>query len=171
LDQWELALLIGAAVVAAVSISDYRALLWIALGVADFALTTTYARHALPWMPAAFVTGVMDAAVAFLIITYAQRRWERALGYVFEFMVLVSFTSLTGILHDHFVYVISLELANWAALLVILSGSVARQANGLLARSDSFTRFARNLHWFGDMALSRRTDAPFWSPASVRRRR
>jgi len=36
LDVWELALLIGAAVVAAVSISDYRALLWISLGAADF---------------------------------------------------------------------------------------------------------------------------------------
>ncbi len=171
MDQWELALLIGAGLTAVISISDRRALLWLALGAADFAITTTYARHAIPLMPAAFVTGMIDSSVALLLITFAQRRWERALGYIFQGMVLVSFVRLTGLLADHFVYVVTLELANWAALLVIGGSAIARLVDAFLARSARGGTFARGFHRLGAMARGPRQGAPFWSPASARRPR
>lgn len=171
MDQWEAALLIGAVLTAVVSISDHRALLWIALGAADFALTTTYARHAAPWMPAAFVTGIADASVTFLIIAIARTRWERALGYIFQGMVLVSFVRLAGLLESHFAYVVTLELANWAALFVIGGTAIVRRVDALLARSARGGRLARSFRALGAMAFAPRQDwAPFWSPASARRR-
>ena len=137
----------------------------------DFAITGIYARHAVPFFPSPLITGLADAVVAGLLITFARVRWERGLGYIFQFMVMVSFVRITGLLNDHFVYVVTLELANWAALLVVGSNSVLRLANAFLARGSRGGRFARSFRRLGAMALNpREDDPPFWSPASARRR-
>jgi len=165
LDQWELALLVGAAVVAAVSRFDHRALLWVALGTVEFALTTIYARHSVPWLPSAFVSGIADAGVAFALITFAQRRWEGALGYVFEFMMMVSFIRLMGLLPDHYVYAVALEALNWVALLLVGGAALLRRVDGYLARSGRRNRVARGVRSLGAVAFGPAEGAPFWAPA------
>lgn len=165
MDPFELALLVGAIITALVSISDRRALIWIAIGAANFAITTTYARYASPPPPTAFVNGVADAATCLLIITFGRAKWERALGFVFQFMVLVSFARVAGLLADRFFYVVTLELLNWAALFLIGGTHVARLADEWLARSALGSPARRAVHRFAARAFSRRASRPpFWAP-------
>lgn len=164
MDPFELALLIGAAITAAVSISDRRALLWIAIGAANFAITTTWARQGHPPPPTAFVTGVFDAGMCLLIITFGRHRWERALGFVVQFMVLVSFARVAGMLNDRFLYVVTLELANWAALFVIGGTHIARRIDESLGRMGLGSPARRAVRYVAARAFAERTSRPFWAP-------
>jgi uncharacterized membrane protein YoaK (UPF0700 family) len=164
MDAWEAALLIGAIVTATVSYKDRRALMWIAIGAGNFAITTTWARVGNPPPPTAFVTGCFDAFTALAIITFGRAKWERALGYVFQFMVLVSIGRVAGLLPDRYLYVVILELANWAALFLIGGTHVAALADEWMGRSDVGNSARRAVHRFASLAFQTRRRFPFWSP-------
>lgn len=151
MDIFQTALLIGAVVVAAVNFNQPRALLWIALGAANFVLTDLYFYYAIPWLPHAFVTGVADAFLVILLATFGVHRWERFVRYAFALSVLLSMAYLLGWIPDRTSYAIGLEGCNWLALLVMFGTGVLRLADARVDHgfmgSGSRTGLGRYLHW------------------------
>lgn len=117
MNEFQIALLIGAALTALISISQARALLWISVGVASFVISTWYARQSLPYPEA--ITALCDASICFMLYFLARERWEIYLFVLFQGSVLVSTAYLAGVIGPHWAYIAALEGINWLALCVI----------------------------------------------------
>lgn len=125
MSEFQLALLIGAIITAAISKRLPRAHLWILAGAASFVASTAWARYGMPYPPA--FTLAADSAVCLLIYFFGKERWEDKTYTIFQLSVLVSLVYLAGpieiggvvITMSHWLYVVMLEICNWAALAVI----------------------------------------------------
>lgn len=125
MNVWQLSLLAGACAVSIVCLRLPRAHLWIFAGAAAFVAATAWQRAGLPYH-AAFTLSC-DSCVCLAIYFLGRERWEIGLFRIFQVSVLTSLVFLAGpitlfgstLLLSHGVYVIFLELWNWAALLLI----------------------------------------------------
>lgn len=134
MNEFQIALLVGATIVAILSWRLDRSLLWIGMGALSFVASTAYARYQLP-MPSLF-TACCDAAVCLTIVKYGRQAWELILYRVFQSSVLISIVFLGFTIFAKSgsspAYVALLEAVNWIALLLIM-GTAAMQrvkANG-----------------------------------------
>ncbi len=125
MNEFQFALLIGAAIVAFITARLPRAHYWLLAGGGSFILSTAWARYDLPYPPA--FTLSCDAAVCLLIYFFGREKWEEHVYKIFQLSVLISLVYLAGpieignitITMNHWLYVVLLELSNWAALAVI----------------------------------------------------
>lgn len=148
MNEFQAALLVGAAFVALVSWRLDRSLLWIAVGALSFVASTAWSRFGLP-MPPLF-TALCDAAVCFAIYVWAKQAWELLLCQLFRASVLISvvfvgFTIATKSGPSP-TYVALLEAVNWIALLLIL-GTAAMQRINADGRGHSFHLGSDIVRW------------------------
>ena len=128
----DFSLAIGALICALISWRSPRGHLWIAVGALSYAIATIAWRSGMPM--AEVVTALCDASVVATIYFLAKYRWELWIGRLYLLSFGVSIFYLAGSLGltsrlDHDLYAISLEIANWLALLGI-GGSAALQGLG-----------------------------------------
>lgn len=118
-----LALLIGAAIVAAINYNRPRVLFWIVLGAANFSATYAYSYAAPWWMPHAAIVGLGDFFTAMTIDSFRRERWELWVQRCFAAGMLLSVAALFGWIGriEFGAFVLSygtlLEFTNWFALL------------------------------------------------------
>lgn len=172
MNEFQVALLLGAVFVAVVSSNLPRSNLWIAAGAASFIASTAWSRYGMPFPPA-FTMGC-DALVCLAIYFLARERWEEWLYRVFQASTLISLVYLAGpieigsvvITMSHWLYVVTLEIANWAALLLIggtallewsreHEDSADRPWNMRLLRARNFGRSARAKNPFTHQVTSK----------------
>lgn len=136
MSVFELALLCGVIVAAVLSAGNYRAWLWLAVGTADYLVTSAYYDAGLPQHP--FFTSMVDASVCVAIYLVCKRygghRWELPLYTAFQFSVLVSFTKIAG-LASPYSYELLLEVANWLALFSVIGAGTAGLADAYMDRA------------------------------------
>jgi hypothetical protein len=125
-DIFQFALLLGALATAAIAHDDRRALLWIAAGALNFFATALYQAHPFPQIPHAFVTVVADGILVGLLSRYGRYRWEAWVRRAFMLSMLFSILYLSHAIGTRYVYVTSLEVCNWLALLIIGGTRIAR---------------------------------------------
>lgn len=130
MSPFELALLCGVIVAGLVSWNNGRGLLWLAVGVADYLITSAYADLRLP--AHAFFTAMVDASVCLLIYhvchRYGGQKWELPVFTAFQFSVLASFLKVAELASDYS-YATLLEVANWLALIAIIGAGTTRLAD------------------------------------------
>lgn len=117
MNEFQLALTIGALVTAAISRRLPHAWLWISGGALSFIVSTAYGRYGLPYSPA--FTLACDAALCLAVYHKAVEAWELHFYNVFRASCLISLLYLFGFIGSHWTFVVALELCNWAALLLI----------------------------------------------------
>lgn len=163
MNEFQIALAIGAAFVALISIHVDRALWWIGAGAASFVASTAYARYGLPLPP--LFTALCDAAVCLMIYGFAHQRWELGVYRLFQLSVLVSIVFLGMVLlrspsASSFWYVTTLEGINWAVLLLIAGTAVAQWAG---ADGDHHYRSpGRLVRWAERTLFSLETPRSHW---------
>lgn len=128
MNEFQIALLIGLVVTGLISSRLPRAWLWLACGLASFVASTAYARFGLLYPPA--FTLACDASVCLAVYFFGKERWEENLYRVFQLSVLISLLHMSHFISGHWLYVVSLELLNWAALLVIGVTAILDRARG-----------------------------------------
>ena len=154
---YTMALAIGAVIAACIAWSVPRAVLWVALASTSFMLSSVYWTFDGEY-PALF-GAVSDFIVAGLILRFAQEKWEIAIADCFGFMILVNLIWTANLVTSHYLYATTLELANWAALLVITARGLSERAwhgipaRGYLSRPVGsayryLSREARYPHWW-----------------------
>lgn len=135
MSEFQLALLIGLLITGLISSKLPRAWLWLACGAASFIVSTAYARYGLPHSPAFTLAG--DAAVCLAVYFFGVERWEISGIYrIFQLSVLISLFRLSGIIADQWLYIVCLELLNWAALLLIGGTAILDRARANEEHSD-----------------------------------
>jgi len=157
MNEFQLALLIGLVITGLISSKLPRAWLWLACGLASFVISTAYARYGLPYTPAFTLT--CDAAFCLAVYFFGKERWEENLYRVFQLSVLISLLHMSHFIVDHWLFVVSLELLNWAALLLVGVTAILDRARG----HGGFTHrnWSPHLHR-SDLALRRsRQTEPF----------
>lgn len=125
MNEFQIALLIGAVVASLLSMRLPRAQIWLLTIAAAFAFSTAWQRAGLPFHPA-FTLGC-DAGVCLAIYFLGREKWEIGLYRIFQASVLTSLIFLAGPLEvfgavfrmSNYGYVVMLEAWNWLALLVI----------------------------------------------------
>ena len=135
MDIFAYALMVGAVVALILSRNVPRAWAWICLGIISYTLSAFMHDANIPY--AALLGVVTDFAIAIAILAFAKRRWEIAVVDCFGFMILVDLMWTANMIPSRYLYVTILELANWAALIVIGVTGVLQEATdgGLSARS------------------------------------
>lgn len=137
-------LLLAALLFAAIlNIGNWRALAWLAAGLASYAVSTAYYRAGLPLHP--FVAALCDATVCLLIYRFGGAKWELPLFLVFQLSVLINFVQITRGFPTY-TYALSLELINWAALLIIIGAGTARLADVVVDQMGSGLDRGSHLH-------------------------
>lgn len=114
-----IALLAFGASGAAVLCHNRRALAWIACGALSFALTLAWEYSELPYH--AGICALADTAQCLLIYFFGRYKWELALYRVWQASILLGIMRFFGAITSQYVFVLSLELCNWAALAVIVA--------------------------------------------------
>jgi len=144
MNEFQLALVIGAAVTALISSRLPRAWLWIALGAASFILSTAYARFDLPYAPAFVIS--CDAAVCLSVYFWGRERWEENLYKIYQLSVLISLLHMSNFIAAHWLWVVFLEGLNWSALLLISGTAILDRikANG----------GSTSIYWLPDLSRS-----------------
>jgi hypothetical protein len=158
MSEFQAALLIGLIVTGLISSRLPRAWLWLACGLASFVVSTAYARYGLPHAPA--FTLACDATVCLAVYFNGREQWEISGIYrIFQLSVLISLFRLSNIIVDQWIYIVALELLNWAALLLISGTSILDRARAHEEHSD--WNWNPHLHR-SDLALRRaRQTEPF----------
>ena len=128
MNEFQMALVIGALIAALIAFRLPRAWRWIAAGAASFVASTAYYRYGLPYYPA--FTLVCDASVCLAVYAFAKERWEERIYNIFQLSVLISLLYMSNVIADHWLYVVSLELLNWAALLTIGGTAILDRIKG-----------------------------------------
>lgn len=132
MSAFETALLCGVIVAALVSYNRPRALLWLALGAADYLFTSAWADLRFSLHP--FITAMTDATVCIVIYVVCKwrggQRWELGVYAAFWLSVGVGFLKLSGYLDtgnaSATLYPLLLEAANWLAILSIFASGTLR---------------------------------------------
>lgn len=125
MNQFQIALLIGAIVTLLMSRNLPRSWLWILCGTGSFAVSTAYARYNLPH-PEAFAVAC-DAAVVLAIYHFAKENYELLLWRIFQTMILINILFFVGLIGPRWAYIIVLEVLNWAALFLILGTAITER--------------------------------------------
>lgn len=143
----QIALVIGAIITALISWHLPRARIWLLAGAASFIASTAYARFGLPHSPA--FTLSCDAAVCLLVYALASEEWHLRIFDIFRLSTLVTLLHMFGVIETHYLWIVSLELLNWAAMLLMVgTGIAAGIANGVYpigSWSGSVRRLGRAL--------------------------
>lgn len=157
MNQFQIALMIGAIIALLLSTNLPRSWLWILAGAGSFAASTLYARFGLPYPSAFSVT--CDSAVVLAIYHCAKEKYELVLWRVFQAMILINILYLAGWIGPHWAYIIALELMNWAALLFITGTAIAER----IAHSETHPGWLgnRRLRGFSMALRSQRAEAPW----------
>jgi hypothetical protein len=150
MNEFQIALLIGAVIASFLSLRLPRAQLWILTMAAAFIFPTVWQRADLPFHPA--ITLGCDAGVCLAIYFLGLEKWEIGLYRIFQASVLTSLIFLAGPLEvfgavfhmGNYGYVVLLEAWNWLALLLIggvglsemLKGRADENASGYRGRAD-----------------------------------
>lgn len=141
MNEFQIALAIGAVIAVAVAWRVPRAAMWILAGAMSFIASTAWARYGMPYPPV--FTGLCDAAICLGIYFFGKSAWEMRLWRLFQASVLVSLLYFVGVIGPHWAYIVALEAINWLALLLIIGfGVVERYGNAARWRSDSRVRWA-----------------------------
>lgn len=142
MSEYQLALAIGAIITALVAFRLPRSWRWIMAGALSFSASTAYYRYGLPSYPA--FTLICDATVCLSVYAFARERWEERIYNIFQLSVLISLLYMSNVIANHWLYVVVLELLNWAALLTIAGTAIWDRIKGN-AGSPYGRRWA-NLH-------------------------
>lgn len=139
-----------------------RALLWLAVIAASFAVSSVYWRTSLPY-PVVFA-GVCDAITWLAIYAGAKRKWEMRLGNIVQAMLLINIVygalPVYGVQVSAFAYGVLLDVCNWAALFLI-GGTASMQMAG--AYGTAFDRRSAGfLHRLGAALHAERKEPPWW---------
>jgi len=148
MNEFQIALLIGAVAASLLSMQLPRAQLWVLTMTAAFVFPTIWQRADLPFHPA-FTLGC-DAGVCLAIYFFGREKWEVGLYRIFQASVLTSLLFLAGpievfgtvFLMGNYVYVAMLEFWNWLALLVIGGVGLSEILKGRVHENSSG-------HWWG----------------------
>jgi hypothetical protein len=142
MNVFQIALLIGAALTALISYRLPHALLWLFVAGADAVACDVY--YAYDGARPAVFTLCVDCLVCLAIHWLAKERYEIWLFRIFQLSVFVSVLRISGVLVSSYMYVTTLELINWLALLLISSTAIL----GKVGASDRFFhyRFRDFLH-------------------------
>lgn len=124
MSPWQLALLCGALVTLFLSMRLPRAWLWIFMAALSFILSTAYARMDWPY-PAHFTAGC-DIMVCLSVYFFGRRQWEMMIWRLFQLSVGISLLYIARLIGPHWAYVVSLELVNWALLLMISGAGIVQ---------------------------------------------
>lgn len=135
-----------------------RAKIWIAAGAGCFVVTSMWHDARLPH--GEVLGAVLNAGIVVMLYTKAVRRWEMRLWNCFQLMILLDALYYFGFVPSHYVFAVSLEVANWLALAVISGAGMAEKArkNGMYPGrnfSNLLDPVFRALH-------AKRQDPPFW---------
>lgn len=133
MNEFQLAIMAGAAVAAFASRKLPHAWLWISLGAANSVACNIFYAYNLPY-PAAF-TLACDALMCLTIHWFAKERWELGLFLIYQFSVLISILRLASFIDGEDTYRLTLELINWAALFMIAGTAILGGAGGYVIRS------------------------------------
>lgn len=145
MSPFEMALLAGLIIVAAISWGNPRAWVWLGVGAADYVVTSVYYAYGLPSHP--FFTLLIDALVCFALIVQWDYRWEAILCWIFGVSVSIDLARLFVLIDSH-AYATGLELVNWAALLVIGGPRLIELANARMDSAGYRNRYLRRAHLF-----------------------
>lgn len=156
LDQYQIALLIGATFTTMVSWHLPRARWWTLAGFLSFFLSTAYARYGLPHSPA--FTLACDAAVCLFVYSLANEEWHLRIFDIFRLSVLITLLHMFGIIGTHYLWVVSLELLNWLAMLLIVGTGIA---TGMADGNSPIGSWIGNLRRLG-VSLRTPRKAPRW---------
>lgn len=141
MNEFQIAILVGAIVTALISARLPHALLWILLGGTVAVACDFYYSYDLPY-PAAF-TLACDALLCLSIHWMAKERWELRIFNIYQFSVLISLFRLPGVIASEYAWVTMLELCNWAALLFITGTAIL----GKVGASDYFFHRSWRAHF------------------------
>lgn len=160
---WEKWLAGGVIVAAAVSWGNPRAWLWLALGVADYLITSAWSDLGLPAHP--FFTAMVDASVCVAIYQVCHRRggagWELGVYTAFWVSVWVGLFRLLGNVSAT-QYALLLELANWLAILTIIGSGTIRLADAVAIGLGRDRYRSSRLHRIVDSAFAPARIGPWW---------
>ncbi len=149
MNEFQLAIAVGAIVTAFAARKLPHAWLWISLGAAIAVACDIYYAYNLPY-PAAF-TLACDALICLSIHWFSRERWELGVYIVFQFSVLISVARLgtvVGIFNavdSEDTYRLALELVNWAGLAMIFGTAILGGAGGYALRS-AWLRYVRGAY-------------------------
>lgn len=150
-------LLAGAVIAAALAWNVPRAVLWISLGALSFLASSWWHDAGFPY-GAAFGAST-NLAVCYVIYALAQLRYELRVWNSFHLMIVLDLLYMSGVIETHYTFAVSLELANWLALVIIgTTGILERVRYG---RRDIPWRpgWLHNLH---RALFAERKRPPFW---------
>lgn len=135
INDFQLALIIGALVTAIVARKLPHAWLWISAWALSFVASTAYYRLGFPYYPLA--TLFFDGCLSIAIYGKAKERWELLLMRLVQCSILISLVYCYLLFFQktaahHWLYITLLETVNWAALAMIFgTASLDRiRANG-----------------------------------------
>lgn len=128
MNEFQIALLIGAAITVLISWKIPHSLLWVCLGAADAAACDLWYSYGLVY-PAAF-TLAADALLCLTIDWLANERWEFKIFNLYRLSVLISVFNMLGIIASGYVYATMLELIDWAVLLQIGGTGIMGRVGG-----------------------------------------
>ena len=127
MNEFQIALMLGAIGTAAISWKLPHSWLWIGAGAMSFIASTIYFRMGYPYYPVA--TLFFDGCVCIAIYGTARERWELLAMGLFQCSMLVSLTYsyilfFAPFLANHWLYVVLLEIINWAVLALIAGTAI-----------------------------------------------
>lgn len=132
MDQFQLALLVGATVTAILSSRVPRATLWIFMGAMSFILSAMWEYHGFPNRD--FFGAITNIVICLMLYAFAQYRWEMRVWNAFHIMIVLDLLHMTGLINSHYWLIVSLEIANWTALLIIgATGLMEGYGRGVLS--------------------------------------
>ena len=113
MDMWQTALGFGAASVVLYR-NDLRVSIWTCLAAICFIIPD----H-IKIIDSVLANGFVDAFNCILLYLFGRYQWEMRLYGIWLFSILLSLMRSVGITQTHFEYAISLEICNWAAIIVM----------------------------------------------------
>lgn len=113
-----------------------RAVLWIGCGALSYITSAWWHNAGLPY-------GTVYGAATNLAICYAfwilaDAKWEMRLWNFFHLMLVVDLLYIFGAIRDIFVFAVSLELINLAALIFIGGVGIMERVGGVYSRRSRF---------------------------------
>lgn len=135
----DLTLFAGVFVSALFARENKRGLLWLALLLFSYILSSTFWRSG--WSEAEIVAGVCDAFICFSIFLLGREIWELWLWRIFQASLLVNIMYLASNVFDmgfisHEAYSITLEALNWLAILFV--GTISAMMSKGLTNGRAF---------------------------------
>lgn len=163
MNEFQIAILIGAIATAFISRHLPHAIMWIFFAALNAVACDIYMASGLPHPEVMNLS--CDALLCLAIHWKAQERWELRLFNIYQLSVLFSVLRLLNMITSEYAYATALELCNWAALFLIsgtaIFGKVRPNDSVLRNNWRAYVRRAATL-------LRRPRETPHWSKARGR---